>query len=82
LFKSCDQTQQGGFSASGRTEQRDEFAGTDLEADVVQHRQNTAVDVKGVTDAFNLKGRTDRRGNGFGKRMRYHLTTPFCQTSR
>ena len=77
-----DQPQQGRLAAAGRTEQRDELAGLDAEIDVVEHRQHAAVDVEGVADALDVeRGADGRIRDRFGKGMRYHLTTPFCQTS-
>src|SRR5579871_2533104 len=83
MLQSRNQPEQRRLSAAGRPEQRDEFAGLDVERDIVQHRQRGAFDVEGVADIFDVERGTDRRiGNRLGNSMSYHLTTPFCQTSR
>ena len=77
-----DQPQQGRLAAAGWAEQRDELAGLDAEADIVQHRQHGAVDVEGMADALDVERSAGSRSViAFGKRERYHFTTPFCQTS-
>src|SRR4051812_35984125 len=77
-----DQPEQGGFAAAGWAEEGDEFAGRDAEADVVEHRKNAAVDVEGVADAANVQHRSSDGGRLFESSEGYHLTVPFCQTSR
>ena len=54
--------------------------GSTLKADIVQHRQLSAVDVERMADIANIHCRTDRRiaCDGFCNGLRYHLTTPFC----
>ena len=50
---------------------------------VIEDRQDVAVDVEGVADAFDIEcGPDSGISDRFGKGMRYHLTTPFCQISR
>ena len=56
--------------------------GLTLKADVVEHRQHGAIDIEGMTDALDIERSAGRgRCNALGDRQRYHLTTPFCQTS-
>ena len=81
-LESRDQPQQGRLAAAGGTEQRDELAGLDREADVVEHRQHGAIDVEGMADVLDIERGAGRQGNAIASAaMRYHLTTPFCQTS-
>ena len=81
-LQSCDQPQQGRFPATGRTEQSDEFAGLNVEADIVQHRQHGAIDVEAMADVLDIQRSAGcGRCNALSNRQRYHLTTPFCQTS-
>jgi hypothetical protein len=81
-IKSRDQPQQSRFAASGGTQQGNEFARLEAEAYVFQHGENRAVDVEGMAHAFDIqRGADHSRRRRFGPRERYHLTTPFCQTS-
>src|SRR3979411_2937332 len=81
-LKSGNQAQQCGFPAAGRTEQGDELAGLYAEADVVQNREDRTTDVEGMAYAVDIKRSSERgRRMGLGNSERYHLTTPFCQTS-
>ena len=42
-----------------------------------------ALDIERVSHSFDIeRGADGGVRNRFGKCMRYHLTTPFCQTSR
>ena len=76
-----DEAQQCGLAAAGGPEQGDEFAGLDLEVHILQHRQRGAVDIEGVADMGDVERSAGARVL-FGNSERYHLTTPFCQTSR
>ncbi len=83
LLQPRDQPQQGRLAAAGRTEQRDELAGRDREADIVEHRQGRTVDIEGVANALDIEfGPDGGIGDRLGCGLHYHLTTPFCQTSR
>src|SRR5712671_5111967 len=78
-----DQAQQRGLAAAGGPQQRNELAGFDAETDVVQNRQFGAVDVKRMAHALDVERGTDGPiGDQFDNSLHYHLTTPFCQTSR
>ena len=50
-----DQAQQGGLAAAARSEQGDEFAGLDLEGDILQHRQIVAVQDEAVIDVAHVE---------------------------
>ena len=82
-LQSRNETQERGFAAAGRPEQRDKLARLYAEIDVLQHRQSDAVDIKGVVDILDVEPGADGRiGNRLSRCMRYHLTAPFCQTSK
>ena len=54
-----------------------------MQADVFEHRKHGAVDIEGMADMLDIergagRGISDRLGDS----LRYHLTTPFCQTSK
>ena len=77
-----DQPQECRLAAARWPEQRDELSRLDLQADIIQHRQIEAIDIEGMADTLDVERRADGRiGVWFGDGMRYHLTTPFCQTS-
>jgi hypothetical protein len=77
------QPQQRGLAAARGAEQRHELAGANMGTDVLQHRQDAAVDVEVMADAMDVQRRAGRRGGRtLGKGQRYHLTTPFCQISK
>ena len=82
-FQSGNQPQQGRLAAAGGTEQSDEFARLDRETDVFQNRQRGTVDIEFMADMLDIKfGTGGRVCDHLGGGMRYHLTTPFCQTSK
>src|SRR5690349_7142801 len=79
-----DEAQQGGLAATARPEQRDEFAGLDREADVVEHRERFAAQRKAMTDVAHVDARALPRIRMRVRRLssRYHLSNPFCQANR
>src|ERR1700758_1680917 len=82
-LQSRNETQERGFAAARGPEQRDELARLYAEIDVLQHRQSDAVDIEGVVDILDVEPGADGRiGNRLSRCMRYHLTAPFCQTSK
>src|SRR3984885_5347824 len=82
-FKTRNQPQQGRFPASGRAKQRDEFPRLYPKTDVLEHGQERVFDIESMADIFDVDRRSDGGiRNGLCDGVRYHLTTPFCQTSR
>ena len=82
-FQSRDQPQQCRLAAAGGTEQSNEFARLDRETDVFQDRQRDAIDIEFMADMLDIEfGTGGRICDHLGGRMRYHLTTPLCQTSK
>src|SRR5690606_8401998 len=70
-FKPGNEAQQGGLPAAAGPQQRHKFAGSNTEADIIQHLQGSGRRAEAVTDVANV----DRCGG-------YHFTVPFCHTSR
>jgi len=82
-FQSRDQPQQRGLAAAGGTQQRDEFAGFNNEAYIFQDREHGTVNVECMADVLDVeRGTGGWISNGLGDDVGYHLTTPFCQTSK
>lgn len=86
-IESRHETQQGGLSTTARTQQRDEFARLDREADILQHGQRGAAQRELMTDMAHVDACAvaQRRCGGvliqhFGHG--YHLSNPFCQASK
>ena len=53
------------------------------QTDVFEHRKRGAVDIEGMADMLDIERGAGRRiGDGLCRSLRYHLTTPFCQTSK
>ena len=82
-FQSGDEPQQCRLAAAGGTEQSDEFARRDRETDVFQDWQRGTVDIEFMADMLDIEfGTGGRICDHLRGGMRYHLTTPFCQTSK
>src|SRR6266481_1073214 len=78
-----DEPQQRGLAAAGGSQQRDELAGFNAETDVIEHGKLGPVDIERVADALDVERGADHAiGTRHGNGLHYHLTTPFCQTSR
>ena len=85
-FEPGDQPEQRRFPAAGRSEQRDELAGGDIEVDRREDRQPRAAEVELVADAANVERKAGivaelarRRRDGDSDA---HEMNPFCQLSR
>src|SRR3954447_10662591 len=66
LVEACDEAQQRGLAAAGGTEQRNELARLDGDADVAEHRQLGAGDVEGVADLSGARTAPPAGGAGRG----------------
>src|SRR5580692_8575299 len=66
VLQAGGEPEQGRLSATGGSEQGNEFPGLDRQAHIMQHRQRGAIDVERVTDIFDVERYADSRcGNGF-----------------
>src|SRR5437762_1382710 len=78
-IKPRDQPQQGRLATPARSQEGDELAAANLQADAVENWQRSPLELETMSYLADYQRRSANRIIGCGRR--YHRTRPFCQES-